>query len=224
MQMKEQTQMEISHVLYKTNDLHKAVKQLMSAGFIVEYGTKPGKAYNAMIWFEEGAFIEIFKSPKTSFFAKALMNLLGYKMLLKRIAKWNETATGWCEWSVESENVNLLKEAQILKAKGIAYKKHVGKRTDYFGRKLRWHLIFPKNLDQPFLMSAYTPDPRPKKVRHPNGIKNISLVFVGSEGFHPEMLDELHFNKEKIHLIKGKTGLQTVAFRDSHLRIEEILN
>jgi hypothetical protein len=87
--------MQISHVLYRVDDLHKAVKSMENAGFIVEYGTKPEKAYNAIIWFEEGIFIELFKNSELASWVKCIMKLFGYESILKRIKKWEEIETGW---------------------------------------------------------------------------------------------------------------------------------
>ena len=49
--------MKISHVLYKVNNLEDTVSQFRNQGFTVEYGKKD-KPYNALIYFEEGPYIE----------------------------------------------------------------------------------------------------------------------------------------------------------------------
>jgi hypothetical protein len=40
--------MNLGHVIYKVDDLHKAVKEYTAKGFVVEYG-KSKKPYNAVI-------------------------------------------------------------------------------------------------------------------------------------------------------------------------------
>ncbi|MCW3466045.1 VOC family protein [Chitinophaga nivalis] len=215
--------MRLSHVLFKVRHLHTAVEKLTAAGFNVEYGTRQDKAYNAMIWLADNVFVEIYENPGLPFYVRLYMRWFGYKAIAARMDKWQEVQHGWCEWSVESELADLAREEQLFTAKKVPYKTHIGKRTNTMNQLLSWHLIFPDDYRQPFIMSAYTPDPRPAMISHPNGITAVDQIMAGEEHLDKALYNDLHLDWTKIKLIPGKSGLQTVIFRDSTLRIEDVL-
>jgi hypothetical protein len=213
---------QLSHVLYRVKDLHIAVNKLQQAGFIVEYGTYPDKAYNALIWFEKGVFIEIYHDSGLPAYIQWIMKIFGYQSVLKRIKQWENVEEGWCEWSLESVLKNLNSEKQFFKSGNIGFKFHKAKRKDADGIKLRWELLMPDDIDFPFLMSAYTPDPRPKEINHPNGIVGVKNIKVGTDHLNTRLFNQLLTNQEGLELVQGK-GLQTVEFINSDLKIENII-
>lgn len=215
--------LQLSHVLYRVQDLHKSVQKLQDAGFMVEYGTTPKKAYNALIWFETGVFIEIHKSSGLSSPIKWLMKTLGYQSVLNRMHKWDDIENGWCEWSLESTNVDLASQRTFFKELQIPFKFHKAKRKDDNGRTLRWELMMPGAIDFPFIMSAYRSNPRPQSIRHPNGIQGVSNIIVGRENLDTVLLEKLMPQQSGLELVDGKKGLQTVEFINSKLTIEKIL-
>lgn len=213
----------LSHLLFKVEDLHYAVKKLTHAGFIVEYGKTPEKAYNAMIWLEEEVFVEIYQNNGLSSFIKLFMKLAGYKSILQRMNKWDQKRHGWCEWSIESADKDLKKEEDIFKQLKKPFTTHFGKRTSIQNQKLTWHLIFPKDIAQPFVMSAYLPDPRPKIINHPNGITAVDYAVVGEDALDMDLLKALNLDKSRLRFVKG-SGIQSVVFKNSNVKIEDILN
>ncbi|KQB98824.1 VOC family protein [Pedobacter sp. Hv1] len=216
--------MKLSHVLFRVNDLHKAVAQLIAAGFTVEYGTAPKKAYNAFIWFEEGIFIEIYKGVELPNSAKLLMKLFGYSAMLQRMEKWRNVQHGWCEWSVETETASLNYQRSILKQHHIPFLMYKrAKRIDVNGRKLKWSLIFPKDIYFPFIMSAYVPNPRPHQIIHPNQITKIESIVVGEDQLDQPLLALLAIDRSKVILVKDAVGLQSVIFKNASLKIEDLL-
>lgn len=214
---------QLSHVLYSVSNLHQAVKKLIEAGFNVEYGTVPNKAYNAFIWFEKGVFIEIYENPRLSQLTKWFMKIAGYKSILSRMEKWKSFDNGWCEWSLESSEVTLKEVKDLFKNDKIPFRYHKAKRIDKDGRKLKWELLIPNDIVFPFIMSAYTPNPRPEKIKHPNGAEGVKLLFIGSEGLDKGLLDKLLTAKTGIEFVKGVHGLQSVKLLNTDLRIENIL-
>lgn len=217
-----QNKLQISHVLYQVKDLHIAVGKLREAGFIVEYGRDPVKAYNAMIWFEKGIFIEIYHDLKLPFYKKWMMGVLGYQSVLNRMIKWKNVGEGWSEWSLESQAEHLNAEKEIFNQKNISFKFHKAKRKDIHGRILKWELLMPDDIDFPFLMSAYIPNPRPKKINHPNGITGIQNIVVGRENLNTKLVDELLIGQSELKLVEGK-GLKTIEMSGPELKIEDIL-
>ncbi|HCA09600.1 VOC family protein [Chryseobacterium sp.] len=214
--------MQISHVLFRTDDLNRAVQQLTDAGFYVEYGAHPSKAYNAFIWFEEGVFIEIFKIPVIPLPFRWFGILFGYSPVLDRMKVWNESP-GWCDWSLETRQKDLKYYQLLLEYLDIGCKAFKSKRKDVHGRKLSWRLAVPDDTRFPFLMSAYSVNPRPEKITHPNGIKRIKMIKVGKEKLDTVLLDALLEDKEALVLMEGCEGLQTVEFLHSDIKIEDIL-
>lgn len=215
--------MQLSHVLYRVKDLHAAVKKLRDAGFIVEYGTSAEKAYNALIWFEEGVFVEIYNNSGLPRWVKWLMKIVGYQPVLDRMNKWEQIEEGWCEWSLETTASHLTEQKVWFKERNILFKFHKAKRKDIKGQILKWQLLMPNAIDFPFLMSAYVPNPRPQKINHPNGVTGVSKLVVGTEKLHTKVLQQLLLDQTGLELIADKKGLQTIEFVNSSLKIEDIL-
>lgn len=214
---------QLSHVLYRVKDLHLAVSLLQKAGFIVEYGTDPEKAYNAIIWFDEGVFIEIYHNSGLSAPIRWMMKLFGYQPVLNRINKWNKIENGWCEWSLESTLENLNAEREFFTNENKSFKFHKAKRKDANQQILRWELLMPNDIYFPFIMSAYNPNPRPREINHPNGIKFVSRLIVGQNNLDISLLENLLLEKTALQLVKEGTGIQSVEFENSSLKIENIL-
>lgn len=220
----ENNNIQLSHVLYRVADLHDAVKKLRQAGFIVEYGTQPEKAYNAMIWFDKGVFIEIYQHPELSVVVKWLMKIIGYKTIVQRMDKWQTIENNWCEWSLESTMTDLQILKDFFRREKIPFKSHKTKRKTNDGKMLFWHLLVPDDIQFPFLMSAYTPNPRPVKTIHPNGVTGINSLIVGEEKLNILLLNKLLIMDTGLKLVKGKIGLQTVVLSDPSVKIEKILS
>lgn len=73
--------MKVSHILYKVKDLDEAVRKYRADGFVVEYG-KLKNPHNALVYFSEGPFLEIFKQSGMPKFAKSILRLLGKNISL----------------------------------------------------------------------------------------------------------------------------------------------
>lgn len=217
------TEIQLSHVLYRVKDLHAAIEKLQDAGFIVEYGTSPQKAYNALIWFKEGVFVEIYSNSGLPRWVKWLMKIVGYQPVLDRMNKWEQVEEGWCEWSLETTANHLTEQKVWFKERNIPFKFHKTKRKDIKGQTLKWELLMPHAIDFPFLMSAYVPNPRPQKNNHPNGIIGVYKLVVGTEKLDTKVLQQLLLDQTALELVAGKKGLQTIEFVDSSLKIEDIL-
>lgn len=220
----EEQNLQLSHVLYRVTDLHLAVKKLEEAGFIVEYGTQKEKAYNALIWFNEGVFIEIYQHSGLSAPVKLFMKLFGFKRILDRLEKWESVENGWCEWSLESRNNDLEAEKKLFKRNKIAFKSHKANRIDKNKVKLRWELLMPNDIIFPFIMSAYNPSPRPLDIKHPNGITGVKSITVGRVGLDEKLLKQLLENKRGLNLVHNAVGLQKVELINTNLSIKDILN
>lgn len=213
-----------SHALFAVKDLHSAVNKLRNAGFTVEYGSNPLKAHNAIIWFEEGPFIEIFKHVSILPILKILLKLFGFGAVLNRLNKWKKINNGWCEWSLESTHQDIEQVKLFFTSLNEPFKHRKIKRKDLYGKLLSWHLLFPNDIYFPFIMSAYNPNPKPKNIVHANGITGIKSIVVGMEALDKVLLEKVLSNTDGLTFIKEQKGLQTVDFINSGLKIEDILS
>ncbi len=202
--------MRLSHILYKVKNLHEAVKDFEEMGFTVRYGTKKEKAFNALIWFEEGPFIELFTIKKSSKILTLMLKLIGKKSVAKRFNYFVDAKYGWCEYSIENTREDLEKENIKLKEMNCEYGVLNGRRNNINGLKLKWKLSIPMDLGLPFLMSAYTPDPRPKSIIHKNGAKSVSKLMWGVSDKNMNIINEL-VDDERMDLIEGN-GFKKIEF------------
>ncbi|MCG8349845.1 MAG: VOC family protein [Chloroflexales bacterium] len=65
----------IDHLIVKVDDLHAGVEEFTDAGFAVFYGVRKEKAYNALIYLQDGSLLELVDMKGASGFAKTLIKL-----------------------------------------------------------------------------------------------------------------------------------------------------
>ena len=171
----------LSHVLIRVSDLEAAVADYRAAGFTVTLGSDPATAHNAMIYFEDGPFLELFTPPKISRITLiAAEGFLG-KAAAARFRLWGQQGEGYVEYAFESTSKTLADEIARLRAAGIRTSRALSKsRRRLDNRKVRWQLTFPDSLELPFVMSAYDPpDEQSETARiHANGAKRISGLHI----------------------------------------------
>ncbi len=199
--------MRLSHILYKVDDLHRAVKDFQDMGFTVEYGAKPEKAFNALIWFERGPFIELFyaKPHKT---VNGILGLLGLKGLASRFKLFQYADYGWADYSLENDRTDLKEESLRLKQLGYEFSKMPGIRKNIHGTTLKWKLLVPVDTTFPFFMSAYRPNPRPKTIEHPNGAKEVKQVVWATNRENIPNIRQFS-DDERLKLVEGR-GFQNI--------------
>ncbi len=200
--------MRLSHILYKVDDLHQAVKDFEEMGFTVEYGAHPDKAFNALIWFEKGPFIELFKSEPNKI-VNGLLKLFNLKGLISRFKLFQYSDYGWVDYSLEHDRVDLKQEAVKLKELGYVFSKMPAVRTNIHGIKLKWKLILPADTTFPFFMSAYTPNPRPETITHSNGAKEVKQVVWGTKKNNIPNI-RLFSDDQRLELVEGE-GFQKIV-------------
>jgi hypothetical protein len=199
--------MRLSHILYRVENLHEAVKKYQEMGFTVIYGTKPEKAFNALIWFENGPFIELFQVGQS----KALLNLMklsGKKGLASRFDLYQTSDYGWVDYSLENTKDNLIEENRLMKEMGYNMSTMPGRRTDINGTKLKWKLSMPVDTSFPFLMSAYTPNPRPENISHKNGAKEVKKLVWGTSAWNITNIKKLT-DDPRLEPVEGR-GFQNI--------------
>jgi catechol 2,3-dioxygenase-like lactoylglutathione lyase family enzyme len=180
----------LSHVLIRVDDLAAAVDDYRNRGFTVAWGSDPAHAHNALIWFEEGPFLELLLPPEAG---RALPADVA-PPAAERFGAWRDHPPGVCDYALETDDERLDGVVSDLRAAGVACTEpgEFG-RTLPDGTRVSWWLSFPHDLDLPFVMSAYQPPQRPPVVTHANGARAVGRVevHVDDPTAHRAMLEAL---------------------------------
>jgi hypothetical protein len=178
--IKEAAIMKVSHILYKVSDLNKSVKQWEDKGFVIEYG-KAKNPYNALIYFSDGPYLELFQNSGMPKFVKLLLRLFGKGAMVNRMNTWEQSDEGLIGVCIENYKDNLDEELAILENHDQKYFKTTSKRLDTKQRLLHFTVAFPDEMKIPFLMTYFNVDPKPKNFVHPNGIVGIESISFGTK-------------------------------------------
>ncbi|MEM9038150.1 MAG: VOC family protein [Actinomycetota bacterium] len=171
--------MRASHVLCVVDDLAAGVKAYEDAGFTVEWGDRVDAARNALIWFEEGPFLELIVSgtgpPRPIWW---LLSLVARNGMIRRFQGWERSEAGWCDLALECDG----DVKPVVESVGTAVGKIAGpfssKRTPPSGRQITTQTAFPHDPRLPLMMGAYRPDPRPAQISHLNGATGIASISI----------------------------------------------
>lgn len=181
--------MNVSHVLYKANHLEEAVQEFRDRGFTVEYGSRKNP-HNALIYFSEGPYIEILSKAPVSSVLLLLLRLIGQSKVADRFAHWKSVEEGFFGLCLETDKTDFVEEEEILKHHSQRFFKTKSSRTDPSNRPLRWALLFPHELQLPFMMTYFNIDPKPVAYVHPNGVRGIETITFGTDTrYFPIMAD-----------------------------------
>ena len=194
--------MKLSHILIKVNDLDKAVKEWQDKGFIVEYGKKHNP-YNALIYFKNGAFIELFKFNGLPKIINHLLNLFGKRKFVEKMNFWANHEEGLLSIMLENYEENLDKEISILQNHGLSGVLSNKTRIDLKNRKLKFKVLFTNDVHFPDLMTFFSVNPKPQKDIHPNGIKGIKSISLGLTEKQKKIFLDI-CNDEQIILFEGE--------------------
>ncbi|MGI6157717.1 MAG: VOC family protein [Saccharofermentanales bacterium] len=179
--------MNVSHIIYKVDNLQQAVEHYRARGFTVEYG-KAKHPHNALIYFSEGPFIELLAGTHMPKFMKRLLRFFGKGPQVDRLDGWDQHPGGPCGLALETYEDNMQRECAILADHGIGCTQVPTRRNDIKGRKLRFKVAYPDDTRVPFMMTYFNIDPKPKNYTHPNGVTGISEVtFYTSRELFPLM-------------------------------------
>ncbi|QOC92836.1 VOC family protein [Micromonospora craniellae] len=202
--------MKLGHVIYKVNDLDRAVEEYTAKGFTVEYG-KAKNSSNALIYFAEGPYFELLGSTGMPGFAKQVFRLFGKGAFIDRLDAWDRAEEGLIGLALENDRLDIEQEQKILDEAKLTYLKGRSGRTDPKGRRIRFRGIFPDDMQLPVLSSTFNVDVRPPEgYVHPNGIKGIKGVAFGTRQELIPVIRRL-CDDEGLTLFEGK-GVKDVEF------------
>jgi len=167
--------MQLGHVLYKTTNLKLAVETFRKKGFRVEFGSN-SKPHNALIYFSEGPYIELLEKAPIARWKLSLLRLLRKAKVAERLEQWEKADEGFFEICLETYENNFKRVEEVLVQHKQSFFVTQSKRLDPQNRQLRWKLLFPYELQLPFMMTYFNIDPKPADFVHPNGIRKIKSV------------------------------------------------
>jgi len=201
--------MKLSHVIYKVNNLKEGYTYFKDIGFDIEYGSK-SNPHNALIYFSEGPYIEVIESAPLPFYAKLFLKLIGKRSIVDRLEGWGNQKEGFFEICLENYSDDFKKEKEILKKHKQGYFITKSKRLDPTKRLLKWKLLFPNEINLPFLMTYFNIDPKPKNKIHPNGIRGIKSISYGTRAELIPIVNEL-CDDDVLNLSRGH-GITNVEY------------
>lgn len=158
------TKFNIGHVLIKVDNLHEAVKDFENMGFQVTYGSKPKKSTNAMIYFRDGSFLELFSTnfgQPINWIMKLIVKIM---LIMKhpyagRLRSYTINGEGFRDYALDSANSNeFAGNMQWLTQVSVNVfgPRHM-KRKNADGMSVSWSLQYPLDPRFPFFMSPYSP-------------------------------------------------------------------
>ncbi len=198
--------MVISHILYKVEDKEEAIKYFEDLGFTVHKG-----GYNHNIWFQDGSFIEIAFVKKNRLMV-AMLKLFGKSSIANRMKYFQDADYGFMAFSLHTEAKDLEKENTMLRDMGYKFNSfQMGKKTGT-GKKIKWKLTFPYDLNLPFLcgdIEDYKKDRMPKEIFHKNGAKTLEKLVWGVSKEYIDDIEELN-EDDRLELVEG-SGFQKIV-------------
>lgn len=204
--------MKVNHLLYKVDDLKESVDRYRKLGFTVEYGRKE-KPYNALIYFQEGPYIELINNLNMPWYIRLFLRLIGKKRFMQGMINQENESEGFIRICFECEKSELEKIFSMYKKYKINIMKIMVKRIDIKGRKLQCQTIFPDEEKLPFVRTPFENNYKLENISHPNGAKKICSIEYGINNNDKNLLYEM--NSDKILKLKQGMGI-------SHVIIETI--
>lgn len=170
--------MKLSHILIKVDNLDKAVTEWQNKGFVVEYG-KHSNPYNALIYFKDGPFIELFTIKPFPKIVNGLLKILGKGKLAEKMNYWANHEEGLLSVMLENYEDTLDNEIAILKENKMGGTLSKKCRTDTKNRKLKFSVLFTNDKYFPDLMTFFSVNPKPKENIHTNNIVGVKSITLG---------------------------------------------
>ncbi|GAA1959068.1 hypothetical protein GCM10009754_31870 [Amycolatopsis minnesotensis] len=179
-------------MLCRVDDIRSTVEEFTGLGFSVAWGSAPEKARNALVWFEEGPFLEFFEFPSALRALRWPVAASFGRGMGDRLAKWASGDDGWRDVALETDDTGLARVRETLRAAGVPVSRIFRNgRVRPDGRRVRYQLVAPRPATLPFVVSAYDPPQRPASITHANGATGVTAVHYGVRPEHRDGYDRL---------------------------------
>ncbi len=151
--------MTLDHILINVNNLANAVSDFENLGFNVYYGTRKKNCHHAMIYFQDGSFLELVdqtKFPKLITFLAKKGVLEQFGILFKRFTHYCISNESFLDFAIKPDEIHSFHQQSRNKSKLMKMK-----RKNHLNKTIRWKLFAFNSLDLPFVMSDYWPNRLP---------------------------------------------------------------
>ena len=200
-----------SHVLCKVDSIADAVADFTTIGFTVTWGADPKRAHNALVWFDEGPFLELFELPVWMRALWPAMAPVRGRAAADRIVHWARPGEGFRDVALATAGPDLAAARAALTAAGLPVSPVLrGKRTRPDGQQVRYRFMAPRPARLPFVVSTYDPPQRPAHTVHPNGARRIGGVHLGVAGRDRVAYDVLAGSGRWLTPVAGSAGVLRV--------------
>lgn len=146
--------MKITQIVYKVDDLPKAICSAAEKGLIAEYGRKKNP-YNAFVYFADDTFLEFVDNMGIPTVVKMVMKIVN-KKFINRFEKWDNAKEGPLGIGIQITEQQLQEIEAFLKKKySINCFRLTSKRKDLHGVNFVAQCLFPENSYLPFFVTPY---------------------------------------------------------------------
>ncbi|MBA4701047.1 MAG: VOC family protein [Ruminococcus sp.] len=205
--------MDISHLLYKVDNLKESVQKFRDMGFQVEYGREK-EPYNALIYFPDHSYIELIENMHITSFIKMLLKLFRMKEYLETSLEQEKVSEGFFRlaFHMEEDEKGLLKRRYKEILECDTFLTPVS-RKDIHGNTIKCKCLLPSNANYPFFNTALRGGDV-WNIEHPNKINGIKkLVYSATK-------EEIRFFRglsidTRIEIVDGSRGISYIEFNHS---------
>lgn len=172
--------MKITQIVYKVDDLPKAICSAADKGFVAEYGRKKNP-YNAFVYFADDTFLEFVDNMGIPKVVKMVMKIVN-KKFINRFEKWDNAKEGPLGIGIQVTESQIHEIEVYLKNKyNINCFKLTSKRKDIHGVNFVAQCLFPENIYLPFFVTPYRNANNTVLHQNLNGKKKVKHIDVTLE-------------------------------------------
>lgn len=172
--------MKITQIVYKVDDLQKAICSAAAKGFVAEYGRKKNP-YNAFVYFADDTFLEFVDNMGIPKVVKMVMKIVN-KKFIDRFEKWDNAKEGPLGIGIQVTESQIHEIGVYLKNKyNINCFKLTSKRKDLHGVNFVAQCLFPENIYLPFFVTPYRNANNTVLHQNLNGKKKVKHIDVTLE-------------------------------------------
>ncbi len=184
------------HAVIVVSNLDEAIVNFTSLGFQVKRGGKTGAVHNALIFFEDGTYIElttpISVQVRRLFQFFYLMGILSLaervsSTLMHRFYNWFGGPIGLRDWCIRCNDIEQT-IANLQKNNVRTTKSKLFSRERPDGKFAKWRLAGPTNRKYPFLIEDVSPTeirvPFKNACKHKNEVTGISAIVMRYDPGH----------------------------------------
>jgi hypothetical protein len=222
MDMESNPHFQIGHVLIKVDNLKAAVNHFTTLGFRVTCPANPDKAVNAMIYFNDGSFLELFCTN----FGQPLNSLMRLVVRCMRIFKkpdggrydnYTRAGEGFRDYALDSLPSGAFQHnMRVLSLSGFhVYGPKRMKRKNEDGSTANWSIYYPGNENLPFFMSPYHPAVvlNDAMTAHPNGSDGFQELVIATTDWNTAFESYRFFIRQNPPLETGEHSSTRCSFR-----------